>query len=196
MKIKDIIVKGEEEFTSESSLVNLLSMSRTPIREALHRLENEGFLKIFSNQGIFFTIPTVEERNELFDLRIAIETHAIKQVRVFTNDNISYLKENIKNQHIAFENKDYQEFNELDMDFHQYLLEVNGNSHFLKVYKNCRERLMTIRSAKYLLSSRSDVLKELIDDHKDILENLNKSSNHLSAKILEKHINKGKTNFS
>ena len=170
-------------------------MSRTPIREALHRLENEGFLKIYSNQGIFFTIPTVQERHELFDLRIAIETLAIKQVKEFSKENISYLEENVRNQHTAFEKKDYQHFNELDMDFHQYLLEVNGNTQFLKIYKNCRERLMTIRSAKYLLSSRTEIALEYIEDHTNILKNLNKESNFVSAKMLETHINKGKTNL-
>ena len=65
-KIKSIILEGEEEFTSESSLVNLLDMSRTPIRDALHRLEIEGFIKIYSNQGIYFWNPTAVEKNELF----------------------------------------------------------------------------------------------------------------------------------
>ncbi|MCM3691935.1 GntR family transcriptional regulator [Neobacillus niacini] len=195
-KIKEIIMSGEEEFTSESSLVNLLSMSRTPIRDAIHRLENEGFLKVYSNQGIYFWNPTAEERNELFDMRIAIETYSIKQVPVFTDENITYLRENIRDQYLAVEKEDYLVFNELDMDFHQYLLEVNGNSQFLKSYKNARERLMTIRSAKYLLKTQSEVIKRLIKDHAEIVDNLNKDSNVISAEILEKHINKGKINFS
>lgn len=185
-------MEGEEEFTSESSLVALLNMSRTPIRDALHRLETEGFLKIYSNQGIYFWNPTPIEKNELFDLRIAIETYSIRQVPEFTEEHIDYLKKNVENQHLAIINEDYSFFNELDMDFHQYLLEVNGNSQFLRNYRNCRERLMTVRTAKHLLKSQIDSIKELIEDHMRIVEALNKDSQSISAKLLEEHITKGK----
>jgi len=167
-------------------------MSRTPIRNALSRLENEGFLKIYSNQGIYFWNPTAEERNELFDLRIAIETYSIQQVSQFSKSVLDYLEQNIRDQYIAIENKDSSTFNELDMDFHQYLLEVNGNSQFIKIYKNCRERLMTIRTARnYLLKNESKAI-ELVQDHTNILKGLNKDSHRSSIKVLEEHIKKGK----
>lgn len=75
LKIKDLIIRDELSgpIVSESELATLLNMSRTPIREALNRLQNDEFLEVYPKRGIYIKEMTVSETNDLMNVRLAIE---------------------------------------------------------------------------------------------------------------------------
>jgi DNA-binding GntR family transcriptional regulator len=79
--IKDRILNFElkpGEKIQESEIVQELGLSRTPIREALNKLEQEGFIKILSNKGYFVSDVTTREIEELYEIREALEILAIR----------------------------------------------------------------------------------------------------------------------
>lgn len=191
-KIKEIMMKDEVGFTSENTLVQELNMSRTPIREALTRLQQEGFLKIMSNRGIVFTELSLEERNELVDMRIAIETYSLKQSFDLINDkHIEALRQIIHQQEAAYEQNDFTGLVEHDFAFHYYLLNIVGNSYFNQMYRNARERQFTVRAGSWLRNKR-ELLLQIIEEHKKIVEHLNNKDIHLALQQLEDHLNSGK----
>ncbi|WP_141432549.1 GntR family transcriptional regulator [Bacillus sp. 03113] len=190
--IKEKMIKGEEEYTSENNLVHELNMSRTPIREALNRLQHEGFLKILPNRGIVFTEISLEERNELIDMRIAIETYSLWQAANRIEDkHIEDLYGIIEMQEKAYLAGDFGELVEKDALFHYYLLEIVGNSQFLKMYSQARERQFTVRAGKWL-KNKPDVLEHFIEEHRIILNALVQKDIPSAVQYLTEHLEKGK----
>ena len=187
-----MILKGEETHTSETALVEELNMSRTPIREALHRLQHEGFVEILSNQGIIIRELSIKERIDLNDMRVAIETYSLKQAieKMETKDFI-VLEKIIRKQKKANERNELFDFLKEDAQFHQYLLEVVGNSVFISMYQNARERLFTVRDSKNI-QNRPDIISRLIKEHEEIVRALKEKNGELAVRQLEEHITQGK----
>ena len=78
--IKDLIMKGRltrDDTVSVSLLASKLEMSKTPVRDALQKLESEGFVRIIPNQGVVVCDLTVGEANYMYELRIALEGTAM-----------------------------------------------------------------------------------------------------------------------
>lgn len=191
-KIKEKMMKGNEGYTSENTLVQELEMSRTPIREALNRLQHEGYLRIMPNRGIVFTELSVEERNELIDMRIAIETFSLKQaVHQMNERHIEQLKRIIEMQEEAYQKDDFYDLLEKDSLFHQYLLEIVGNSHFIKMYRHARDRQFTVRAGNWL-RNKPDVLMIFIEEHRNILNAIIGRDVDAAVVLLEEHLKKGK----
>ncbi|MFC7393019.1 GntR family transcriptional regulator [Scopulibacillus cellulosilyticus] len=192
-KIKQSIMRGdfaEENVTSQNQLVEELGMSRTPIVAALQRLQHEGFLKVVSNQGIIIQELSIKEINDFYDARIAIETFSIqKTIDLLTENHFNTLFEMIEEQKICCEKQDFFNFAQLDADFHQYLLEVEGNSLFIQTMSNIRERLFY--NSKCFLIKRQNMMT-FIQGHIEIIDALKRKNHHLAVNRLEEHIKSGK----
>lgn len=194
-EIKEKILNSEENYTSEMQLVEMLGMSRTPVREALFRLQHEGFIQIISNQGILIKDLTVKERTDLYDMRIAIETYSLrKSIGNINDDHIEKLNHFVKEQREACEKDEYITFLESDAKFHEFLLELFGNTMFISMYHNARERLFTMRDSQYIVN-RKDVITKLIDEHEELIQYLAKGDIELAVELLSDHIEKGKSNY-
>ena len=79
-EIKNYVLElksSPNEPLSELKLAAQLGMSRTPVREALKRLENEGLLVSYGKRGTFINIPTKEEIKDILQVRIFLETAAM-----------------------------------------------------------------------------------------------------------------------
>lgn len=190
-KIKEIILKGEDEFTSENSLVEELKISRTPIREALQRLHYEGLVRIISNKGFVIPELSLKERRDISNMRIAIETYSLEQaIEIITDEDFTNLENIIEEQKKANKNGDLYAFLQNDAEFHQYLLEIVGNSMFINMYKNARERLFTIRDSKEM-RNRPDVILRLIHEHEKILRFLKEKDIHSCKEELKQHLRSG-----
>jgi len=74
-KIIDGVYRGGEHLTTET-LAATLGVSRTPVREALRRLQAEGLVQIIANRGAFVSSWNVKDIDEVFDLRSMLEAHA------------------------------------------------------------------------------------------------------------------------
>lgn len=190
-KIKEHLIKGEfEKSVSESYLVEMLGMSRTPIREALHRLNNEDFLDIVDNKGIFLKEVSIKETNELMDLRLALELFAIRKIKKYLNEShLTVLHQIVEEQIKAEDKKDSYAFMELDLEYHEYFLKIIGNNHFIKVLNNISDRLFLHglgASQQGLTDAKS------IRDHLNINQALQKHDFEEAYNLMESHILKGK----
>lgn len=196
-KIKEKIMRGDfikENVTSQNQLVEELQMSRTPIVSALQRLQQDGFLKVISNQGIIIQEPSIEEINNCIDARIAIETFSIKNtINLFTENDFQNLDEIIKDQKICCDNKDYFNFAHLDADFHQYILEKEGNHLFIQFMSNIKERTF-FNAASFL--EKKQCMPIFIKQHERIIEALKQCDCELAIKQVEEHIRNGKVQFA
>ncbi|MCJ7784613.1 MAG: GntR family transcriptional regulator, partial [Desulfobacterales bacterium] len=79
--LKTAILSGHlnpDERLTEENLANALGVSRTPVREALHKLESEGLIKIRKKRGFIVSRDSNEEVEELFELRSILEGYTLR----------------------------------------------------------------------------------------------------------------------
>jgi DNA-binding GntR family transcriptional regulator len=185
-KIKDKFLRMEEEYTSENLLVEELQMSRTPIREALQRLQIEGFIKILPNQGITMPGLSVEEMNDITEYRIAIETTSLKRaVHLFNKGHYDFLNNVIQKQTDALTQNDMALYLQLDVEFHRYLLEVVGNELFIQAIEYASGRMYRLRRK---IKGNPQLLFTRIQEHIRIIDLLKEKEVDLAVKELEDHL--------
>ncbi len=192
-EIKERILLGKygDNTTSENELVKELNMSRTPIREALQRLEYEGLVKIYSNQGIFFPNPSIKEIHDLFDTRIAIETYSLKKViQVISAQQLADLDRLLLEQKKAIEDSNTLEFLKGDSEFHSYLIQITDNQFIQPIFTNIGERLF--HHGKQVYRKHPDLLKKSFDEHIRIVDMIKDKNSEKAIYLMEQHLLGGK----
>ena len=120
-KIKDAIrdksiLPGRK--LSEAALGEILGMSRTPVRAALKRLEFQGYVKIVPNKGAYVIEPSIEEIDNTYVVRIAMEQLSIALlIENLTDEKIAELEKSIENEQRVYESNDYDEYDMINREY-------------------------------------------------------------------------------
>ncbi|MEX5935236.1 GntR family transcriptional regulator [Mammaliicoccus sciuri] len=177
-KIRNDIINGDltqNEKITESKLAQRYHVSRTPIREAIKQLELEYFIR----DGYIY-VPTVEEYRNIFEMRILIETHAIKKASiVFTQDDI----EELKRYATIGDDKTEEEIIQINDQFHQKIMRATKNSFIIDTYSK-------LKSYIYLFSKTVINKKRpgLIEEHQKIAEMLEKRQTEAAIELMKEHL--------
>ena len=116
------------EILTEMRLVSDLGVSRTPVREALHRLEQEHLIDI-SSKGILVVGVTQKDLEDIFAIRSRIEALASREAALnITDEQIAELLETVELQEFYVSRKDADHIKGLDSKFHQLLYKFSGSS--------------------------------------------------------------------
>jgi DNA-binding GntR family transcriptional regulator len=128
----DLIVSAElqpGQHLVETDLARQLGVSRQPVREALHRLEAEGWVDLRPSQGAFVHVPTDQEVGELLDVRKLLEAETARlAARAATPDQVRQLREIWQNGRAAAEADDVSAAVAGNNAFHAAVAAVAGNS--------------------------------------------------------------------
>jgi len=131
--IREYILQGRLDETSrltEDYLSNQLGISKSPVREALNRLEAEGLIHIEPRKGAYLRRLTAVEINELYDIREALEVHVVRTANV-TQTLLAELRQSLKRQRSLLKANDKPHYINEDVQFHSLLAQASGNSHRL-----------------------------------------------------------------
>lgn len=110
-----------------SELAATLGVSRTPVMEAVKRLEQEGFIEILPRVGCRIAKPSVREMQEVFMVRLVLEGHAAAEAALRASpDHLQVLDELVRAGHEAVENQDAGRFAAVNLAFHQTLAAASG----------------------------------------------------------------------
>jgi DNA-binding GntR family transcriptional regulator len=113
----------------ETELARQLGVSRQPVREALHRLEAEGWVDLRPNQGAFVHVPTDQEVDQLLDVRELLEVETARlAARTVTPDQVARLRSICRDGEAAVASGDTERFVALNNSFHTALTEIAGNA--------------------------------------------------------------------
>ncbi|MFQ3905318.1 GntR family transcriptional regulator [Staphylococcus sp. Mo2-7] len=178
-KIRNDIISGElkkDEKITEAKLAKKYDVSRTPIREALKQLELEYFIK---NSYIF--MPTSEEYRQIFEMRILLETYALRKATVvYTKEDLEELN---KYAEINIDKESESQIIETNDKFHQKIIAATNNQFILDTYQK-------YKSFIYLFSQT--VINQrrpgLIEEHKEIVAALFNRDIDLAVELLETHL--------
>ncbi|WP_281974664.1 GntR family transcriptional regulator [Halobacillus litoralis] len=192
--IKENLLKGfykETESLSEGYLVKTLNMSRTPIREALQKIQNENLIEISPNRGISIHVLTLKEINDLINLRTAIECYSLDLIfEKISNKEIKEMKNNLNEQIKTHKQRDTLNFTNLDIDFHESFLQLTKNTLFIENMKNIRER--TLLHANNIFDQYPERVSLSIDEHFHIIEKIEEKKKDEAIKLLKEHLLNGK----
>ncbi|MCD6156258.1 MAG: GntR family transcriptional regulator [Candidatus Atribacteria bacterium] len=182
--------KKEKINLSENFLVKKLKMSRTPIREALQRLQLEGLIKIIPQKGIVIQDILVEEIREIYDIRIALEEFVVREIAPLIKDeDICQLESLLKEQAAYLDPPDPVNFHKADREFHSYLLKLYGNSMIQEFMSNLRDRIYLANLS--LLKSRENI-RLFYEEHIRIKDALKERDGKKAALAMDIHLKGGK----
>lgn len=126
---------------SESTLAASMSMSRTPVRAALGRLQDEGLVRIYPKRGALVRELTVEEIRESDQVRHAFECAGVQLGDSGARQHLTVrLQDNLDGQEQALYRRDYPAFAALAMQFHRAFAELANNSTMLAFYDRLQDR--------------------------------------------------------
>jgi DNA-binding GntR family transcriptional regulator len=137
---------SKDQFYSENKTASELGISRTPVRDALLRLEEEGFIEIFPSKGYRIRSTTRQDVLNLYQLRGAIEGFCSAQL---THDSglaaeaaVAKLQENLEMQRLLAENDgDKSEFSDLEYEFHLIIINYMKNEEFDRIAASYNQKM-------------------------------------------------------
>jgi len=175
------------ERLAEEHLAEELGVSRTPVREALHKLEQDGFIEPLESRGFCIPYDSPEEVADLFDLRTVLEGYTLRVIceRV-TDEQIKALEEIIDKSEDALRRERLNEVFHWNTQFHDTL-------HAMVADKR-RFHSLIVNMRKYVLRYRKDTLQTLSaarragDGHRQILLALRIKDPELCERVMRTHI--------
>jgi len=179
------------ERLTEEHLAKRLGVSRTPVREALHKLESEGLIKPLETRGFMVSRDSKDEVEELFELRAILEGYALRIIsEKISEEDLKQLDRLVAGAEDALRRKRMEEVFKWNTKFHDTL-------HGIVVDKKRLHRLL-VNIRKYVLRYRMDTLqypdggKRAVDGHRKILLALRVKDPDLCERMMREHIQEAK----
>jgi DNA-binding GntR family transcriptional regulator len=170
------------ERLNEMEICKLIGVSRTPLREALHRLNTEGFLKFIPGKGFFCRDLDPKEIYDLYELRKVIEVAAVRIAAARAEPEEVDELERIQERLNAVAGTSMSRLMQEDERFHEHLMEMSGNHEMLRVLRNLNARTRFVRGfdgANHQRKAR---------EHQVLIRMLREGDSDGCARTLEKHI--------
>lgn len=182
--IKRGILEGtlpDVRFTEES-LSLTLGISKSPIREALNTLHNEGLIRIEPRRGAHLREFSTKEVRDLYGVREALEAYAVRDAKV-TPKLLASLEESIDRTVKYLEQDDKVRHIEEDARFHGLLASAAGNAELSRVLETIQNQIWLFRTQTYSLSSGAAPAA-----HHRILKALHDGDNEAAERAVREHI--------
>lgn len=175
---------------SEADLGQRLGVSRTPVREALFRLRNEGFLDVESKTGWFVRPIDFDRLEQLYDLRVVLEVASITRLcaRITGPPELDALKA-IWLLPVAERLSDPREVGAHDEEFHTTLVSAAGNAEIARVHWDVTERIRIIRRLDFTRMAR---VEATYAEHAKILRAVMQRKPEQAQLLLKAHIEQSK----
>jgi len=171
-----------------------LGVSRTPLKEALNRLEMEGLIQIFPRSGTYVTNANVDYIVESFDLRRILELYAIELIGTKAKEeDLTHLKSIVDEMGVLTKHPEmelaYPQYLKLDHEFHRKLVAIAGNQRLRDAHEreNLHAQMARIRYRSY--ERELDVAQ---DEHEQIMAALLTRDPVAVTKILDAHLQRAK----
>ena len=181
----DIYQSREEIRLDERVLSEALGVSRTPIREAMTLLEQEGFLRMVPRRGIYIVRKTKREIVEMIQMWAALESMAARLATTQASDEeIRALRHMFDNFRDTTPAEHIQEYSDANIAFHQAIVQLSKSQVIMETIKNI---FIHVRAIRRMTISQSDRASRSIADHLRIIEALEKRDTELAEKLVRQH---------
>lgn len=170
----------------EVKLADMLGVSRTPVREALRRLEKEGLVEVIPRRGAMVAEIDEKSMTDVLVVRKALEELAIKiACDNITQNEIQRLKEVTDELEMAIDRNYLEQIAALDVKFHDIIFNATDNARLIQILNNLREQMFRYRLEYVKMEEeRETILKE----HRAIIKALEEHDSDRASEVIKKHI--------
>lgn len=180
-------------YLNEEQLCKELNVSRTPIRDALSRLEQENLIKILPKKGLVVAPLNINEINMIYETRILLEPYILATYGNRIDDNHFIELKNIISESDSLiklitnsNSNDLTKIHELDDAFHNLIVQSSQNQYFIQCYKNMGAQNSRLRILSGNLNK--DRLEKTQLEHIEITNEIIKRNYKKAADTLEAHL--------
>lgn len=163
-----------------------LGVSRTPVREAIRKLELEGFVVMIPRRGTYVSDLSIKDINEVFEVRTALDILAagLAAERI-TADELEQMERLLVELGECIEQNDIDKIVQADSQFHDLLYSASRNKRLEGIINNLREQLTRFRSLSMSYPGR---LKEMMVEHTRMVESLGQRNVSLAKRLAGEHM--------
>jgi len=171
----------------ESEISRELGVSRTPVREAFHRLEEEGLLTIYPRRYCLVNGITIDSIHEINLIRANLEPLTAKiAAEKLTEEELNNLEDILDMSKKAYDNDDIETMVNLNDDFHNVIIHSAKLPRITKLLENLQDYYMIFR---YSYMRKKDLALRTLEEHSDIIEALKSRDKEYVEEVYKKHVN-------
>ncbi|MBW1730787.1 MAG: GntR family transcriptional regulator [Deltaproteobacteria bacterium] len=191
-ELKGAIINGQlapGERVAESRIAQAMKISRTPVREAFHKLEREGWIRHLPNSGFFVAGLSRQDVEETFGIRSALESYAARLAAIrHTPDDLVPLQKKIEEYQEHMEKGDIQSLFRINTEFHDLLYALSQSPKLIKMINDVRDQIYRYR--RVILRVKG-MARRSNEDHKLMLQFISKRDAEGVEKLVKEHILRG-----
>ena len=169
--LRDAIKRGilePGERLMEVQLAEELGISRTPVREAIRKLEQEGYVIMMPRRGTYVSSVSVHDVKEIFEIRSALESLSTGlATRRIEPDELETLQKLLVEIEGHIKDNNIEKIVETDVKFHGLLYQVSRNERLVSIISNLKEQLARFRTLSMSYPGR---LQETLEEHRKMVE--------------------------
>lgn len=170
----------------EIKLSEELGVSRTPVREAIRKLELEGLVKTIPNRGTLVVGISEKDNDDIYTIRMYVEGLAAKWAATYiTADQLEEMRDIIELQAFYAEKRDYIQVWQLDTSFHSKLYQASGSRVLKQVLSNLHHYIQRVRESSLY---KGDRVALTVEEHRKLLEAIEKHDGELAERLAFEHI--------
>lgn len=187
--IKHAIITGElkpGERLMEVQLAEKLGVSRTPVREAIRKLELEGLVVMVPRKGAFVSDVSLKDIIDVFEVRETLEGLAsyLAAERI-TKEEIENLNEILNKTKENVEKGDSRGIIECDVKFHDAVFNASRNEKLIQIMANLQEHIHRFRIIYVNMAERAN---KLVEEHGELLQAIKTGNAQKAKKLAIKHV--------
>jgi DNA-binding GntR family transcriptional regulator len=171
---------------TEGELADAVGVSRTPVREALLKLEVEGLIKLYPKKGALVLAVSAQEIADVVETRLLVEEHAARKAVPASPQLLARLEELLEQQKRQGEAGDLAAVAVTDRCFHAEIVRSGGNEILSRLYDQLRDR--QLRMGVAVMHSHPDRIAKNVAEHSEILEALRASDPDAAAALVHRHV--------
>jgi GntR family transcriptional regulator of gluconate operon len=174
---------------SENRIAADFGTSRSPVREALKTLSNEGLIRL-ERMGAVVLGLNMLDIEELYDVRYLIESFAQQRLASGNHELLfANLKQMIDKLELAVKYNDYVEFSYLDFCFHEAIIVEAKHKRILHLWKSIRQIVLTVmlKTAKEIFSEGETKLNKVIEKHRKIVKGLESKDVNVIEQVVREY---------
>lgn len=195
--LKEMIISGKLKYNErieEDALATSLEVSRTPVREAINKLEQEGWINIIPRRGMFVSNVSLKEINDIFQVRLNLEPIILQMG--FSNIPLNECQR-LKREFESFLDKELTKdeaktLDELDNTLHLLILKSCNNNFIEKMMENVYEHNMRLRNQSVLSNDRRN---EATKEHINLIDSILDGDLDKALELIKYHNIKAKEGF-
>ena len=187
--LKEAIVRGDIESNIKLTLNEIaqyLGISRTPIREAINQLASEGLVKLIPNKGIMINEISIDDYQEILQIRAVLDGFIAElAAKKITDQEIPMMMEIIEDMKESVKKDNRLAYNDLDIQFHDFLLKIADNHKLVEVYNHLILQSHQFRLRTLTLAYR---MSKSLEEHRTIALKIKSRNPQAANTVSQDHI--------